>query len=270
VTVVPLREASDETAFGGKAVSLGACLRAGLPVPDGVALSVALVEAAAAGHGAAIAAVRAGFAEADRGRGVAARSSAVGEDGAEASFAGQHASVLGVRTADALLEAVAVVRASGRSAAAAAYRARLGVTGEARVAVVIQAMLDPESAGVMFTRDPVDGSDARVIEAAWGLGEAVVGGLVTPDRYRVLRGGRIVERVAGEKDVAVRRREGGGTEELPVPAELVHRLCLADDQLRALDELAVRCEQLAAGHHDIEWAVASGHVYLLQRRAVTR
>jgi pyruvate,water dikinase len=136
--------------------------------------------------------------------------------------------------------------------------------------VVVQRLLDPECAGVMFTRNPITGADERMIEASWGLGEAVVAGLVIPDSYRVTRDGQVLERRAGLKRIAVRSLPTGGTVEADVPPELVEQLCLDDSQLEALNDLALRCEEVYGPDRDIEWAVADGTVYLLQCRAVTR
>jgi pyruvate,water dikinase len=122
----------------------------------------------------------------------------------------------------------------------------------------------------MFTRNPITGSDERMIEASWGLGEAVVAGLVIPDSYRLARDGQVLERRPGLKRIAVRSLPTGGTVEADVLPELVERLCLDDSQLEALNDLALRCEEVYGPDRDIEWAVADGTVYLLQCRAVTR
>lgn len=130
MSVVPLAEAHDEATFGGKAVQLGASVRAGLPVPPGVALSAPLVDAVAAGDPSGVAAL---IAVTDLvGGPVAVRSSAIGEDSAEASFAGQHLTQLNVRDPRRLSEAVSAVWASARSEAALAYRQRLGIDGVPR------------------------------------------------------------------------------------------------------------------------------------------
>jgi pyruvate,water dikinase len=121
----------------------------------------------------------------------------------------------------------------------------------------------------MFTRNPVSGADERVIEASWGLGEAVVAGIVIPDHYRVDRSGHVLERTPGVKNVAVRGLLNGGTIEEKVLPELVERLCLEDDQLHELNRLASRCEHVYGLGRDIEWALAGGTLYLLQCRAIT-
>jgi pyruvate,water dikinase len=134
---------------------------------------------------------------------------------------------------------------------------------------VAQELVPAERAGVLFSCNPIDGADELVIEATWGLGEAVVAGLVTPDRFRLSRDGRVLERAIGVKDVAVRPAPQGGTEEMPVPAELVRRACLEDSDLDRLRQLASRCEQAFGGKQDLEWAFADDDLYLLQRRAIT-
>src|SRR5690606_4326790 len=128
------------------------------------------------------------------------------------------------------------------------YRSRMGLEESSRMAVVIQQLVDSDVAGVLFTRNPVTGADERVIEATWGLGEAVVCGLVTPDSYRVARGGREIERTLGEKDIAIRPRStdqgGEPTEEVPVRPDLVDAFCLDEAQLSALDALAATCDEV--------------------------
>lgn len=264
---VSLDEVDSESRFGGKAWGLARAARARLPVPPGLAISVDAVDHMIAGRTEAMSWAAAALER--LGGPVAVRSSAVGEDSASASFAGQHATVLNVQTPAALLEAIAGVRRSAASAGALAYRNRMGITGPARIAVVVQRLVDSECAGVLFCRHPVTGADERVIEAAWGLGESVVGGLVIPDRYRVARGGGVIERVRGDRDIAVRPDARGGTSEVELAPHEVKALCLDDDRLAALDELAAACEALFGGPQDIEFAVAAGQLYLLQSRAQT-
>jgi len=267
--VISLREAFDVSAYGGKAVQLGAALRAGLPVPDGFALASSWVDRLASGDPASVSELRAVLPEL-RQR-VAVRSSAVGEDSAGASFAGQHATYLHIDpTGDAIAAAVRRVWESGRTDAARAYRKRLGLDNEPQVGVVVQRMIEPTTAGVLFSRDPLSGTDVRVIEAAWGLGEVVVAGLVTPDRYRVNRSGSVIERRAGIKDVLIRQSSAGGTEEIEVDSERAEALCLEDGQLLALHRLAEQCEAVYGGTQDIEWAFSGTELFLLQRRPITR
>jgi pyruvate,water dikinase len=265
-TAVALAEARDEWELGGKAVQLGAAIRAGLPVPERLALPAAMVAAVAAGDPAAVAELS--VVRDSLPGPLAVRSSCAGEDSATASFAGQHLTRLGVRSLDQLVEAAAAVWRSGRSASALAYRRRLGVEGDPRMGVVVQRLLDPEVSGVLFTRHPVTGADERVIEATWGLGEAVVQGLVTPDRYRLSPTGEVLERSPGRKQVAIRARPDAAASE-PVVAHLVQALCLDDRQLATLHTLARRCEEAFQEPSDIEWAFADAKLHLLQRRAIT-
>lgn len=266
--VVPLAEAVDDTIFGSKAVGLGQAIRDGLPVPPGVALCGSIVEAVASGEEHAIKEVVKWVRP--LGGPLAVRSSAVDEDGASASFAGQHLTLLNVLSADDLHSALSEVWWSANSDSAITYRQRVGLFTRPSVGVVVQALLDPDTAGVMFTRNPVTGADERVIEASWGLGEAVVAGIVIPDHYRVDRAGQVLERKPGLKRVAVRRVATGGTREEDVAAELVERLCLDDADLDKLRQLADRCEHVYGAGRDVEWAIAGGTLYLLQCRAITQ
>jgi pyruvate,water dikinase len=266
--IVPLADARDDALFGSKAVGLGDAARAGLPLPPGVALSGAVVEAAAAGDEPALADV--GASVRPLGGPLAVRSSAVDEDGAEASFAGQHLTLLNVPSADEVGAALREVWWSANSDSAITYRQRVGLFRRPSVGVVVQSLLDPDSAGVMFTQNPITGDDERMIEASWGLGEAVVAGLVIPDHFRVARSGELLERTAGLKRIRIRALADGGTREEDVPPELAEQLCLDDAQLAELSSLADRCERVYGRARDIEFAFAGGALYLLQCRAVTR
>ena len=264
---MPLAKARETAIFGSKAVGLGDAEREGLPVPPGVALSGSIVEAVAAGDERAIA--RVAKAVRTLQGPLAVRSSAVDEDGAEASFAGQHLTLLNVPSADEMTSALREIWWSANSDSAITYRQRVGLFTRPSVGVVVQTLLDPDVAGVMFTENPMTGADERVIEASWGLGEAVVAGLVIPDHYRIDRSGQVLERKPGLKKLAIRSVASGGTVEEEVPADLAEQLCLDDDQLEKLSQLASRCEQVYGPARDIEWAFAGGKLYLLQCRAVT-
>lgn len=253
---LPLRDAIDARLVGGKAASLARALRAGLPVPDGIALPWRLVEAIVRGDAElGDVGVRAPY---------AVRSSAIGEDAAAASFAGQHASLLNV-SRDGLAGAVGEIWRSAHGAAPAAYRARLGLPAEVRVGVVVQELVDADVAGVLFHPHPVTGADEVVVEAAWGLGEAVAAGLVVPDSVRLSRDGAVLEYRAGVKDVEV--RPGGRR---AVAAERAGAACLDAVKLAALHRLAVRCVEVYGGGQDVEWAIAGDAVSLLQRREPVR
>src|SRR5688572_18477301 len=153
---VNLLDASDLARFGGKAVSLGHSLRAGLPVPPGAALASDLVDRIAAGDETALRAVLESPHVPQRVR-LAVRSSAIGEDGAGASFAGQHATRLNV-TAGSLGDAVRAVWESARSESALAYRRRQHLPAEPKMGVVVQLLVEPLCAGVLFTRNPMTGA----------------------------------------------------------------------------------------------------------------
>ncbi len=232
-----------------------------------MALSGDLVEAVASGQdkaiekvAKAIAALRPPF---------AVRSSAVDEDSAAASFAGQHLTVLNVHSAADVPGAVREVWWSANSDSAITYRQRVGLFTRPSVGVVVQTLLDPTVAGVMFTENPVTGADERMIEASWGLGEAVVAGLVVPDNFRLDRSGQVLERKVGRKRIAIHPLPNGGTFEQPVPPAQVSQLCLDDAQLAALGELAFQCEKVYGPRRDIEWAFQDGRLYLLQCRSIT-
>jgi len=265
--VVPFSKAYETSLFGSKAVGLGEAARQRLPIPPGVALSGDLVEAVASGDEKsiekvmkAIAALPAPF---------AVRSSAVDEDGASASFAGQHLTVLNVHSAADVPDAVREVWWSANSDSAITYRQRVGLFARPSVGVVVQTLLNPDAAGVMFTEHPVTGADERLIEASWGLGEAVVAGLVIPDHFRLDRSGQVLERKAGRKRIAIRPLPNGGTFEQQVAPGQVTQICLDELQLASLCELALRCEKVYGPRRDIEWAFQAGTLYLLQCRAVT-
>lgn len=264
----PLIHALDDTLFGGKAASLAHSLRAGLPVPHGFALGTTNVEAVFDGHTEALTHLRAEFVA--LAGPCAVRSSAIGEDSEGASFAGQHLTILNVRHEDHVVAAVLEVRESAHTESARAYRHTLGLDEAPRVGVVVQRMIEPDCAGVMFTKNPLNGSDERVIEASWGLGESVVAGLVVPDNYALDAHGRVLRRTAGEKDIALRSAQTGGTVEEAVTGDLVTALCLSDAMLASLHDLAARCESFFGKGLDIEWAFADGALHLLQCRAMTR
>jgi pyruvate,water dikinase len=265
--VVPFSKARETSLFGSKAVGLGEAARQRLPVPPGVVLSGDLVEAIASGDEKAIEKVTKAIAAFSPP--FAVRSSAVDEDGVAASFAGQHLTVLNVHSAADVPDAVREVWWSANSDSAITYRQRVGLFTRPSVGVVVQTLLNPDAAGVMFTEHPVTGADERLIEASWGLGEAVVAGLVIPDHFRLDRSGQLLERKAGRKRIAIRSLPNGGTFEQQVSPGQVTQICLDDAQLASLCELALQCEKVYGPRRDIEWAFQEGTLYLLQCRAVT-
>ena len=266
--VVTLAEAHEESQFGAKAIGLGDAVRAGLPVPPGIALAGDIVEAVAAGKDDAIAAVI----EAAQSLPVplAVRSSAVDEDGADASFAGQHLTLLNVPSLDDLSSAIRAIWWSANSDSVITYRKRVGLFNRPSVGVVVQSLLDPDVAGVMFTQNPINGADERLVEASWGLGEVVVSGRVIPDNFRIDRDGQVLDRVPGLKKIAIRATAAGGTVDEDVAPHLVESLCIDDAQLARLHAVAAICDEVYGPARDIEWAYADGELYLLQCRAITR
>jgi phosphoenolpyruvate synthase/pyruvate phosphate dikinase len=202
---------------------------------------------------------------------VAVRSSATAEDLPEASFAGQQDTYLNVRGAEAVLQAVKRCWASLWTARAIGYRAQHAIDQDAvSLAVVVQELVPAEAAGIMFTANPVTGKrDEAVISAAWGLGEAVVGGLVTPDNLTVDKAtGEVLARETADKQVMTVRVDGG-TEEQPVPEELRDAPVLDDEQAAELVRLGVQIEELYGMPMDIEWALADGTFAIVQARPIT-
>jgi pyruvate,water dikinase len=219
---------------------------------------------------------------------VAVRSSALGEDSADATFAGQQETYLWVRGADQVCQAVRDCWISLYSPTAISYRARLADADadagagarEPAMGVAVQAMVDAEVSGVMFTCNPVSGDPSMVaINASWGLGLAVVGGEVTPDDYLVSKVTREVVRAkVNDKQLQyVSDPAGHGVLRVDVPDDRRTARCLDDDALGALVEIAKRVERHFGSHQDIEWALGrrgsprspSEHLYLLQSRPVT-
>lgn len=266
-SVVPLGEADCQSQFGGKAANLSKALQAGLRVPAGYGLDVECVRAIENRDSAVLAELAAVFSQMKKP--IAVRSSAIDEDSDGASFAGQHTSVLNICTEEQLDAAIAEVIASGLASSAQSYRDRLGVEGSTNMAIVLQELFAADAAGVLFTRNPISGAEERVIEAAWGLGEVVVSGLVIPDYYRLDLAGNVLERKIGDKDIALHLLPEGGTEEVEIPREKAMQNILDDEQLLMLHQLAVRCETVYGKALDIEWGIAGGELVLLQCRPIT-
>ena len=312
----PLHELSriDEPSFGGKSANLGELLAAEIPVPPGFAISTAAYEAfvlegalqetiddvlagaserdveaiAAASRtiGEAMraapvpdgvrAAVADHYAQLGDAAPVAVRSSAVGEDSADATFAGQQETYLWVRGSDAVRDCWV----SLFSAPAITYRAQLGeAKASPAMGVAVQLMVDAEVSGVMFTCNPVSGDPSMVaINASWGLGLAVVGGEVTPDDYLVSKiTGEVVREHVHSKDVEyVPDASGAGAIRVEVPAERRDIACLDHGRLTQLVAVAKRVDGYFGSRQDIEWALArtdddgDGHgLFIVQARPVT-
>jgi pyruvate,water dikinase len=310
-TVVRLEQV-DRTSIalaGGKGANLGELIRAGFPVPDGCVITTAAyaglfdgpsgralrdlvqsldptdlqrVPGATAAIREALSTVPIGeslrveiLAAASRLDGaIAVRSSATAEDLPGRTSAGQQETFLNVQGQEELIAAVRACWASLWSERAVLYREHTGVDHfSARMAVVLQRMLAPDLAGVMFTADPATGSRRRLtVDASPGLGEAVVSGLVTPDHYIVRRPALRIERVSrGRAETVIKARAGGGVERVLAGAG-------APDELppRALRRLAIagiHIERLFGRPQDVEWAWTAGPglgtLHILQARAMT-
>ena len=203
--------------------------------------------------------------------GVAVRSSATAEDLPEASFAGQQESYLNIGNETGLLQAVKRCWASLWTARAMAYRARqqLG-PDEVALAIVVQQMVAAEVAGVMFTVNPVTGHRGEVvINATWGLGEALVAGQVNPDTLVVDKDtGRIKQLTIADKAIMTAPTPAG-THEIGVEADRRQQASLSESQASRLAQWAGQIEAHFARPQDIEWAIANDQIFILQSRPVT-
>lgn len=208
---------------------------------------------------------------------VAVRSSATAEDLPEASFAGQQDTYLNVSGADQVLPAVLKCWASLWTARAIGYRARQGIGAKGvALAVVVQLLVEAEAAGILFTINPLNGRQEEiVINASWGLGEAVVGGAVTPDTITVSKAeGQVIHRETAEKQVMTVRLDaptasGRGTDERQVPENLRSVPVLSDAKAVELARLGEQIEALYGMPMDIEWTLADGSFAIVQARPVT-
>jgi phosphoenolpyruvate synthase/pyruvate phosphate dikinase len=260
----------DLALVGGKAANL-AKLAACHPVPPGFVVTTRAfgrpeARAAAASAYAALA-ERHGQPEPP----VAVRSSAADEDGAAASFAGQHETYLNVVGAEAVAEAVARCWESATSERALAYRRQQGLAAErVNLAVLVQTLIQADVAAVVFSANPLTGSrDEVVVNASWGLGESIVGGTVTPDTYVVRKadGALLSSTVADKARMTV--SVPGGTEEVDVPRFLRGRRALDDVQAAEAARLAADLESTMGWPVDLECAWSGGRLYLLQCRPIT-
>jgi len=202
---------------------------------------------------------------------VAVRSSGTVEDTAQFSFAGMFESTLNVRGADALLRSVKECWASGFTERLLFYRVKQGLTGELLIAAVVQKMVDADRAGVVFTVNPAT-KDSRylVIEGAWGLGEVVVLGRVTPDRWEVDKSDfTIASRNVSRKEFMLTRDpRTGETVRITLEEEQGRTPALSDDEVRAVADLACRVETHYGTPQDAEWAIEGGRVFFVQTRPI--
>ncbi|WP_456434908.1 phosphoenolpyruvate synthase [Methanopyrus sp.] len=204
---------------------------------------------------------------------VAVRSSATAEDLPEASFAGQQETFLNVRGEENVVKYVQKCWASLFTPRAVAYREEQGFEHpDVSIAVVVQKMVDSKKSGVMFTVHPYTGDrDKMVIEAVWGLGEAVVSGEVTPDTYIVDKNTFevIEEQISEQEWMYTKDPETGETVKAEVPEDKRDARKLTDEEIKELAEIGVAVEEHYGFPQDIEWAIEGGEVYVLQSRPVT-
>ncbi|MBL7200939.1 MAG: phosphoenolpyruvate synthase [Anaerolineae bacterium] len=304
--ILPLDSQASLDAVGGKGMNLSRLLRAGFPVPPGFIVSTAAYRTFVQSHGlsgrilrvvedvpsgdltslgAAAQTIRAWFssrplpanlvdavtdAYAALGRPpVAVRSSATAEDLPGLSFAGQQDTYLNVMGEDGLQQAVIDCWSSLWTARAIGYRARNGIDHAAvSLAVVVQEMVPSETSGVLFTANPLTGKRAEmVIEATFGLGEALVSGQVEPDHYVVDADGHILSKTLGTKSLAIHGQVGGGTTTTCLDASA--RQALSDAAILDLARMGRRVAALFDAPQDIEWAGVDGRLFLLQARPIT-
>ncbi len=203
---------------------------------------------------------------------VAIRSSATAEDLPEASFAGQQDTFLNIRGSEDVLEYVKKCWASLFEARAIFYREQNNFEhSKVYIAVVVQEMVDADKAGVLFTAHPSTGEDKILIEASWGLGEAVVSGTVTPDTYWVdVESGKVLEETISEKNVMFQKDpEKGKTVKVEVPDELKSRRVLSENELEQLAKMGKKIHDHYQFPQDTEWAIEDRTLYMLQSRPVT-
>ncbi|MDQ2913892.1 MAG: hypothetical protein M3T56_11635, partial [Chloroflexota bacterium] len=252
------RASLDATSVGGKTANLGR-LATSFRVPPGFCLDVAAFDelrSALDGDAEARARLRelvaASYADLARRVGereprVAVRSSAIGEDAGDASFAGQHETVLDVGGVDAIVDALLECWRSVSSERALAYRTRRGIAGTPRIAVLVQLMVPADASAIAFSADPVSGRrDVVVVNAAKGLGDAIASGTITPDSYTVRK-----------DDLAI------------VSRSCADGATLGDNDISAIARLAIQLEEVIGGAVDIECALRDGELHLLQCRPIT-
>jgi len=202
---------------------------------------------------------------------VAVRSSATGEDGADASFAGMNATFTNISGESELIDAVQRCWASLFGPRVVAYRASRGFSADPAMAVVVQLMIASERSGVAFTADPTtDATDRVVVEAAFGQGEVVVSGSVEPDTYVVAKeGGQILSRRIGLKSFKIVRGPDGKDQTVDLDDAEAEAQVLNDDEVREIADIAIRSERHAGSPQDTEWAIADGKTWIVQTRPIT-
>ena len=202
---------------------------------------------------------------------VAVRSSATAEDLPDASFAGQQETYLNIQGNGDLLVAVQKCWASLYGARAIYYRAKQGFDDRSvNIAVVVQELVAAEKAGVMFTSHPVTGEPLTIIEGSWGLGEAVVSGSVSPDKYVFdHRSGQVIDRLVSQKLEMVVPEGKKGTKTVEVPPNMQKAPVLSDFEVKELAKFGKVAEEHYGVPQDLEWAIAGKNLFILQSRPIT-
>ncbi|UOK56604.1 phosphoenolpyruvate synthase [Bacillus sp. OVS6] len=200
----------------------------------------------------------------------AVRSSATAEDLPFASFAGQQDTYLNIKGKDAILQHISKCWASLFTDRAVIYRIQNGFDHrKVYLSVVIQRMIFPQASGILFTADPVT-SNRKVlsIDASFGLGEALVSGIVSADNYKV-REGRIVEKTISGKKLAIYARKEGGTEKKEIELRQQNLSTLSDEQVLELEQIGRKLEAYFGCPQDIEWCLVDNKIYIVQSRPIT-
>jgi len=201
---------------------------------------------------------------------VAVRSSATTEDLTEASFAGQQETFLNIKGAENLLEAIKKCFASLFTPRATYYRQKKGFKHEAAsLAVVVQKMVNSDKSGVIFSKDPSQKRDDIIIEAVFGLGEGIVSGQITPDRYVVSKKIEIIEKEINEKKIAIIKNPKNGQEVVKLKPEISKKQVLKDHEVKRLAIIALKLEEHYKKPQDIEFAIENDEIYIVQTRPIT-
>ncbi len=202
---------------------------------------------------------------------VAVRSSATTEDLSTASFAGQQETFLNVKGNAELLESVRKCFASLFTARAIYYRKKRGFEHEkSLIAVVVQKMVNSDKSGVMFTINPLNNANEIIIEAVFGLGEGIVSGTIMPDNYVVSKDDLVIKaKLIGEKDLMFTRNSEGKTIKETLPPTRVNLQVLSESEIKQIANYGACIEQHYKGPQDIEFAIESGNIYIVQTRPVT-
>jgi len=201
---------------------------------------------------------------------VAVRSSATTEDLADASFAGQQESFLNVKGRSDLIINIKKCFASLFTSRAVYYRWKKGYEhAKASLAVVIQRMIDSDKSGVIFSKDPTNKTDNIILEAVFGLGEGIVSGQITPDKYVISKDLEILDKKIMDKKIAITRNAMGGEETVRLKEEKSKQQVLKEYEIKKLSEIALRLETHYQKPQDIEFAVEGEEIYIVQTRAIT-